>query len=148
MKVCLLDVNVLLALAWPVHPHYNSAHQWLSQNQTRGWATCTITQIGFIRISSNPSFSSAPQSPQVARALLKQIIERPFHQFWTDSPLGVFDSHCDSVFDKAIISNLVTDAFFLSLAIRYDGVLATFDRALAQHYGDRVELLSVSKDPI
>ena len=39
MKRGLLDVNVLLALAWPTHQHHGAAHQWFRQESRHGWAT-------------------------------------------------------------------------------------------------------------
>lgn len=38
MKVALLDVNVLLALAWPNHQHHVAAHRWFHDDGRRGWA--------------------------------------------------------------------------------------------------------------
>ena len=45
MSVSLLDVNVLLALAWPTHVHHLAAHRWFAENSGLGWATCPLTQL-------------------------------------------------------------------------------------------------------
>lgn len=37
MRVALLDVNVLIALAWPTHIHHEAAHAWFNQEQQHGW---------------------------------------------------------------------------------------------------------------
>ncbi len=34
--VALLDVNVIVALAWPNHVHHESAHRWFSRNAPTG----------------------------------------------------------------------------------------------------------------
>ncbi len=53
MTTYLLDVNLLLALSDPMHFHHNSAHRWLAEKVQRAWATCPLTENGFIRIASH-----------------------------------------------------------------------------------------------
>lgn len=43
MKAALLDINVLLALAWPSHQHHAAAHGWFARESRHGWATCAFT---------------------------------------------------------------------------------------------------------
>lgn len=44
-SVALLDLNVLLALAWPTHEHHEPAHAWFARHKQRGlWATCSSTR--------------------------------------------------------------------------------------------------------
>lgn len=81
----LLDLNILIALAWPSHIHHSDAHRWFSQEQIHGWATCPITQSGFVRLSSNPKILPEAVSPQAAWLLLEQITRLPKHSFWADS---------------------------------------------------------------
>jgi hypothetical protein len=50
----LLDINVLLALAWSHHVHHDAAHGWFARETAAGWATCLLTQTGFLRLSLNP----------------------------------------------------------------------------------------------
>ncbi len=57
----LLDVNVLLALAWPNHQFHAAAIAALSSRAR--WATCALTQLGFIRLSSNPAAIATAKSP-------------------------------------------------------------------------------------
>ena len=71
--IALPDINVLLALAWSNHAHHDAAHRWFARDATAGWATCLLTQTGFLRLSLNPqvigvaidcqaAVTSAPQS--------------------------------------------------------------------------------------
>ena len=41
--VALPDVNVLVALAWPVHVHHDLVHEWLAGHGDQQWATCPLT---------------------------------------------------------------------------------------------------------
>jgi len=60
MPVSLLDVNVLLALAWPNHVHHPAAHRWFAENHREGWATCPLTQMGFVRTVNQPAVVKIP----------------------------------------------------------------------------------------
>ena len=57
VKAALLDLNILTALLWPAHEHHNAAHRWFAGGADASWATCALTQLGFVRIVSNPAFS-------------------------------------------------------------------------------------------
>lgn len=83
MKAALLDTNVPLALAWPNHQHHAQAHAWFAAGAKKGWATCTFTQLGFIRLSSNPAYTAGAVAPQEAALLLQQWIRIKSHPFWT-----------------------------------------------------------------
>ena len=51
----LLDVNVLIALAWDNHEHHARAHGWFGKLAATSFATCNVTQSGFVRLSMNPN---------------------------------------------------------------------------------------------
>ncbi len=45
--ICLLDINVLLALAWADHPQHDTAHDWVAAQAKYGSvhvATCPLTE--------------------------------------------------------------------------------------------------------
>src|SRR2546426_9205272 len=84
MKVCLLDVNTLVALLWTNHEQHEAARAWFLAHQRGGWATCPLTQTGFIRVSSNPRvFPDAP-SPGKAAEILAANLGHANHHFWKD----------------------------------------------------------------
>lgn len=124
----LLDVNVLLALAWPTHQHHRAAHRWFRDESARGWATCALTQLGFVRLSSNPSYSVDAVSPQDAAALLVQLTAHPRHRFWGELPELTVD-----MFQRATGHQQVMDAYLVGLARRHRGRVVTFDARLRSH---------------
>ena len=126
--ISLLDVNTLLALAWPNHVHHEAAQGWFAEHRSRGWATCSITQTGFVRVSSNTSALADARSPQEAIGLLGQIIALPNHVFWTDD-LSITHRKWVAV-EKLVGYRQITDAHLLGLAIKRGGRLATFDRGI------------------
>jgi len=124
----LLDVNVLLALLDSDHVDHRRTHDWLEGGIEDGWASCAITENGFVRIISQPRYPS-PVSPAAAIEVLKRACDSRHHEFWT----------CDvSLLDAGIVDRSrvhgprqVTDAYLLALAMVHGGRFVTFDRSLA-----------------
>lgn len=134
MKTALLDLNILTALLWPAHEHHDAAHRWFAAREKARWATSALTQLGFVRIVSNPSFSRDALSPAEAVALLAENVRHPGHEFWADSvqvPAAVQPMEA-----RLQGYRQLTDAYLLALAARHKGVLATFDRGLRTLAGD------------
>ena len=129
MRPALLDVNVLVALAWPNHVHHVAAHDWFSDNGRHGWVTCPVTQAGFIRASSNPRVSPEARTPAEAVELLREMVRLPHHRFWSDDVS--FSAVRFVSLEKVVGHAQVTDAHLLELALRHGGRLATFDRGVA-----------------
>jgi uncharacterized protein len=84
MSVALLDVNVLFALAWEKHFHHQAARQWFNTQKDQGWATCAMTECGFVRLSSNPKVAYIETGPFEAARMLSQITLFAGHSFWPD----------------------------------------------------------------
>lgn len=130
MSVHLLDANLLIALAWPHHVHHAKAHEWFHNAGRKAWATCPLTQVAFIRISSNPKIIADAVSPREALEVLKRIVAVPGHHFWHDD-VAPADA---KVFTSAAFvgHRQVTDAYLLALAQHHKGKLATFDNGVAE----------------
>ncbi len=136
MKTCLLDVNVLLALAWPHHIHHLTVHGWWEANHPGQWASCTQTQLGFIRVSCNPRFALHPASPAQSSAVLQQMTSRPDHRFWPEIPEPHADPGFLSDLPRLTTHGQITDAYLASLARHHNGCLLTLDRSLRSIHPD------------
>jgi toxin-antitoxin system PIN domain toxin len=123
----LLDVSFFVALAWPTHQFHATARQWFEKNEHLGWVTCAITQLGFVRLSSQSSvFGADAKTPDEARHLLKELISRRHHTYVSELP---------SVTDCAELArilgpNKVTDAYLVGLARINKCRFVTFDQRL------------------
>lgn len=126
----LLDVNVLISLAWPDHTLHSTARQWFDKNRAYGWATCPLVQAGFVRIVSNPVFSSRSVSVQEAIEALHVSLQDTAHQFWPDSIS--FSDAMSLLRVKVTGHRQVTDSYLVALAIQNRGKLATLDRGIAK----------------
>jgi toxin-antitoxin system PIN domain toxin len=142
MKTCLLDVNVLLALAWPHHVHHGTVHAWWETACPVRWATCTLTQLGFVRVSCNARFCPVPATPAKALDVLRRMIARPDHDFWAEIPAGLSDAAVSKRISESLGHGQVTDSYLAVLAGIRGGSLVTLDRALAAGYPDVAVLLS------
>lgn len=125
------DVNVLVALAWPNHVHHRAARTWFDSTSRHGWATTAITELGFVRVSANPSAIPAARLPREALAVLARLCARGAHEFWPDGT-RLLDT------DPGRLGSYrqVTDAHLLALAHGHGGQLVTFDRGLVELAGD------------
>ena len=141
MKPSLLDTNLLIALLWPTHEFHDAAQRWFRANRSE-WATCPITECGFVRIVSNPAFSRDAVSTQEATGYLASNLASPKHRFLADA----------ISFSKAVASFIptisghghVTDAYLLGLALHHNARVATFDQGmvrLAQEHAGLVNLI-------
>jgi toxin-antitoxin system PIN domain toxin len=126
-RPALLDVNLLIALFDPDHVHHDLAHDWFADNRTRGWATCAVTENGFVRVLANPAYGSVVSRPADLVARLRQLSDIEGHRFWADN-VSLRDP---ALFDCGRVGyRQLTDVYLLGLARKHDGVLATFDRTI------------------
>ena len=123
----LLDVNVLVALFDPHHIQHDAAHDWFAAHRDAGWATCPLTEAGFVRVVSHPAYGAAGERVATAIERLRAFTASGGHQFWRDAI-----SLRDDLFDlsRAGGSRQLTDIYLLGLAVNRKGRLATFDRTI------------------
>ena len=124
----LLDVNVLIADAWPTHQSHSTVQQWLSRHAREGWATCPLTQSAFVRILSNPAFAPNALTPRDALALLEANMRHTAHSFWEDD-IGFVDA-VEPYAERLVGHQQASDAYLLRLAIHRKGTLVTLDKAV------------------
>jgi len=127
-RVRLLDVNVLVALFVPAHVHHDIAHDWFAVHQDEGWATCPLTENGFVRVVLN-----LPGRDERLRAATVLEHFRTFcaaggHHFWRED-VSIRDAR---VFDPSFITGprQLTDIYLLGLARTMGGRLVSFDRSI------------------
>jgi uncharacterized protein len=136
--VALLDVNALVALAWDSHVHHAPMRAWFVANSSAGWATCPITESGFVRVSSNPKVLPSAIGVDAAREVLSALRARHGHRFLADDV-----SASDSDVPALAGYRQVTDAHLLTLARRRGVRLVTFDASIRAMGREKdVELLT------
>lgn len=130
----LLDVNLLMALLWENHEHHERARRWLKT--VTEFATCPVSQLGFVRISAHPMLGYG-MSPEQAFGVLRRFLADGRHRFIAD------DLSCE---DRVLLTeripgaNHVTDHYLVALARQHRLTLATFDGILSRTFPDEPEL--------
>ncbi len=124
----LLDVNVLIALFDPEHIHYETAHAWFGDPSRGSWATCPLTENGFVRIVANPSYPGRRTTVLDATKRLSIFCETDEHVFWPDSLSLRERQHITAESIRGY--RQITDIYLLALATKNDGVLVTFDESI------------------
>lgn len=134
--MALLDVNALVALAWDSHVHHASVRAWFAEHGRSGWATCPVTESGFVRVSSNPKVLPSPIGVAAARETLAAMRSAGAHQFLADD-VSLTDADVPAMAGH----RQVTDAHLLTVARRAGLPLVTFDAALVTLASGRDVLL-------
>lgn len=123
----LLDINVLLALLDADHVDHRRAQRWIAAEIHHGWASCAITQDGFVRIISQPRYPSpVPVAEAVER--LASATRSEHHEFWSCNLSALDPAHVDRT--RLHGPRQVADAYLLALATAHGGRFITFDRAV------------------
>jgi predicted nucleic acid-binding protein len=124
----LLDVNALVALGFIHHEFHNRMTAWIQAERFPPLATCSITELGFVRV-----LAQAPEygfSVAQARTLLLRLKKTPrlAHTFIAD---GHDISHLPN-WVKA--PKQTTDGHLLQLAQANGSILATLDEKIPGAY--------------
>jgi predicted nucleic acid-binding protein len=123
----LLDVNALLAWYHPGSPHHNAFHAWAGRQEKRAFATCAVTELGFIRVSM-----------QVFGYSLKQA-EDAVDQIRVDCGGFIASAPAPKLAPWATSAAKTTDAYLVQQARAAGLSFATFDRAIRDPAAIRIE---------
>ena len=127
MTRSLLDVNVLLALLDSDHVDHERVRQWMAAEIGYGWASCAITQNGFVRIMSQPRYPS-PVPPAQAIDRLARAAATEHHEYWPCT-VSLLDGNLID-YSRLHGHRQVTDAYLLALATANGGRFATLDQSI------------------
>jgi predicted nucleic acid-binding protein len=125
--IYLLDVNVLLAIAYPHHIHNRRVFSWLNTRHSSPadvhmYATCAITELGFVRIASGGARLAT--DIESARRDLVRVKDCGRFVFLGDNRTA------EHLPDWVTKSDQTTDGHLLDLAASYGARLVTLDRGI------------------
>ena len=122
------DVNVLFALIWPRHQGHAAAHLWFAGAGQRGWATNALTQLGVLRLLTNPAITQGAVSAGAALDVMTETTGHAGHEFWSlDDPVP---NSLRPLAARLQGHQQWTDAVLLRHAVSRKGVLVTFDAGI------------------
>ncbi len=130
MKRHLPDVNVLLALVWPRHESHAAAHGWFAKTGQHAWATNVLTQLGVLRLLTNPAVTQGAMNAASALGVLSKATRHPGHEYWPlDQEIA---PELRPMAGRLTGHRQWTDALLLCHALERGGVLVTFDSGLKE----------------
>jgi predicted nucleic acid-binding protein len=118
----LLDVNALIALGITHHADHARVARWIRSLKGDTLASCSITEIGFVRISCGGA--GLIQDAAVARQLLQRLKTAAGISLLADAN-GAADLPA-----WVLRSAQVTDGHLVALAARHGAKLATLDTGI------------------
>ena len=113
----LLDVSTLIALLWDLHVHNERVTRWHKRAKV---AICPLTELGFLRISTQPNFGATVAE---ARRMLRDW-KKAQKPEWIACDLDALES------GEPPTGNRTTDFYLASLAAKHGMQLATLDESI------------------
>lgn len=124
----LLDVNALVSLLDANHAHHAAITGWFGQNEDR-WASCPITQNGYLRIVTQERYPNTISIKEAIRTL-SQAVSTPGHKFLPDDI---------SLLDQQLVAhrhlqghNQLTDIYLLALSVSHGARFVTLDKGVSR----------------
>jgi len=124
----LLDVNALVALGFINHEFHARVGRWVSSSGSPELATCSITELGFVRVLAQaPAYGFTVAQ---ARSLLLRLKEA------RNSRLAFIpDSHDVTHLPRWVkMPKQITDGHLSKLASTNGAILATLDEGIPDSY--------------
>lgn len=125
-RVALLDVNVLVALFDPAHVHHEVAHDWFADHRELGWATCPLTENGFLRTASAVARAREFVTIPALADSFRRFRSSGHHEFWPDDVTWLDERLFNTELTRG--HQQLTDVYLLGLAVKRRGRLVTFDQ--------------------
>lgn len=112
------DVNLLLAFGWRSHADHQQCRAWFSS--LPGFATCAITELGFLRVSMSPAYRAGHED--ASRVLQSLTLQNGASFLPCDLPTA----------SMAPVSRYkdTTDCYLVELARKHSCRLATLDEGI------------------
>ena len=124
----LLDVNALVSLLDANHSHHAAMTGWLGTNKYP-WASCPITQNGYLRIVTQESYPNTISMKEAIRTL-SQAVFTPGHEFLPDDI---------SLLNQQLVEHQhvqgpkqLTDIYLLALSVFHGARFVTLDKGVSR----------------
>jgi uncharacterized protein len=125
----LLDVNFWIALLDESHVFNSNAIEFIERPGIE-IATCPIIENGVLRILNLPHYSKfGPVGFHVVANKLSEIYAEKNVAFWQDDFSLVTSNQVK--WSRVFSHSQITDLYLLGLAVRHNGILATFDQHIS-----------------
>src|SRR5271169_3816737 len=134
-KITLPDINVWVALASDRHVHHGLARSWFTPMRAAGAAFCRVTQMGVLRLLTNPRVMGGDVLNQKqAWSIYEQLARDQRVVFALEPPdiEPIWKKLTQSAYAE---TGLWTDAYIAALALLHNFRVVSFDRGLRKIAG-------------
>lgn len=134
-----VDANLLIYASSKNSPHHPAASKWLASaldgDEALAFSWATIN--AFLRISTHPTVSTPPFTPERATEIVDSWLQRPIVTI-LEPGSGYWPIFRRLLLETPARGNLVMDAHLAALAIEHDGTVYTTDRDFRRFQNLRV----------
>lgn len=146
MTISLPDVNVWIALAAEGHCHHVAAREWFAAQPETSVAFCRITQMGLLRLFTNPSvMGRAPRTIAQAWEVFTQLRGDRRLLFAAESD-GLESTWRHLMAQPGVGPSSWTDGYLAAFAQANSYLLVTFDAGFGRWAELRQTLLAVPEN--
>lgn len=132
-KTLLPDINVWLALAFDGHIHHELARAWFEAITDERCFFCRLTQLGVLRLATNPKvFGGDALNLVAAWQLFDRFMSDPRVGYASEPP-DLDDAWRRLTHQKTFSPHVWNDAYLAAFAIAAQMEPITFDQALSQY---------------
>ncbi|HEX4412694.1 MAG TPA: TA system VapC family ribonuclease toxin [Lacipirellulaceae bacterium] len=136
------EVNVWLALTFDSHVHHPGAKHWFNALSTDVCLFCRLTQIGFLRLTTNSSvFGKDALTLDVAWQKYNLLL-CDARVSYVDEPTGLKTFWRAHAQGRSFSPKVWTDAYLAAFAQAANLEVVSFDRGMAQYQNIRWSILS------
>lgn len=134
-----LDVNVVVALYHPDHPHHEAASAWWEESRAAGepFTVPDVVWVAFARVITNRAVFSIPATFGQAWTFVTAVAgQETYARYAADERvLALFARLSEAA---RATGNLITDAYVAAMAASLGANVVTFDRDFRKFDGVRV----------
>jgi uncharacterized protein len=140
-KNCLPDVNVWLALALDWHIHFDRAVAWFRTTPLESAAFCRITQMGLLRLLTNPKMMGEDVLTQRQAWAHYEHLRRDGRIVYIDEPQFIEPEWKSRSSRPAPSQGKWTDDYLAAVASLTGLTLVTFDSGFSKYPSLDVDIL-------
>ena len=143
-KICLPDINVWIALSSDLHVHHGVAKSWFLSMPPRSVAFCRVTQMGFLRLISNPKVMAGDAVTQRQAWTIYEELLRDQRVFFSPEHSELEPNW--KRYSLFLLSGIPswTDAYLAGFAKARSWQLVSFDRGFRRLQSDEIQVLLLS----
>lgn len=135
------DINFWIALAFQSHAHHVSANAWMQSAPRQSCCFCRVTQLGFLRLSTNPKVFPLDALRMNEAWSVYDAILGDHRVAFAEEPKDIESAWRALTQLATFATNVWSDAYLAAFAQTVDMEIVTFDKGFAQYAGLRHTIL-------